>query len=44
MAIAAKELDFNKNDDEMRLKISAFERELDKIYIGGGKKTNRQNA
>jgi acetyl-CoA carboxylase carboxyltransferase component len=38
MAIAAKELEFNKNDDEMRLKISAFERELDKIYIGGGKK------
>ncbi len=38
MAISAKELDFNKNDDQMRLKLSALERELDKIYEGGGKK------
>ena len=38
MAISKKELEFNKNDDEMRLKISALERELEKIYEGGGKK------
>jgi 3-methylcrotonyl-CoA carboxylase beta subunit len=38
MAIQSKELEFNKNDDEMRLKISALERELAKIYEGGGKK------
>ena len=38
MAISPKELEFNKNDDEMRLKISALERELEKIYEGGGKK------
>ena len=38
MAISPKELEFNKNDDAMRLKISAVERELDKIYLGGGKK------
>lgn len=38
MAISNKELEFNKNDDAMRLKISALERELNKIYEGGGKK------
>lgn len=38
MAISPKELEFNKNDDEMRLKLSALGRELDKIYEGGGKK------
>lgn len=38
MAISKKELDFNKNDDKMRLKISGMERELDKIYLGGGQK------
>jgi acetyl-CoA carboxylase carboxyltransferase component len=38
MAIQSKELEFNKSDDEMRLKISALERELSKIYEGGGKK------
>lgn len=38
MAISKEKLDFNKNDDSMRLKISALERELDKIYEGGGKK------
>ncbi|HEX4886577.1 MAG TPA: acyl-CoA carboxylase subunit beta [Luteibaculaceae bacterium] len=30
-------LDFNKNDDKMRLLISAMERKLAKIYEGGGK-------
>ena len=38
MAISNKELEFNKNDDAMRLKISALERELNQIYEGGGKK------
>lgn len=38
MAITKKELEFNQNDDFMRLKISALERELAKIYEGGGKK------
>lgn len=38
MAISPKELEFNKNDDEMRLKIAALERELEKIYEGGGKR------
>jgi len=38
MAISAKQLAFNKNDDAMRLKISALERKLDKIYEGGGLK------
>ncbi len=38
MAISNKELEFNKNDDAMRLKISALERELNIIYEGGGKK------
>ena len=38
MAIPKKELDFNMNDDQMRLKISALERELAKIAEGGGKK------
>jgi 3-methylcrotonyl-CoA carboxylase beta subunit len=38
MGISNKELEFNKNDDAMRLKISALERELNTIYEGGGKK------
>lgn len=38
MAISKKELDFNINDDQMRLKISALERELSTIVMGGGKK------
>ena len=38
MAISNKQLSFNKNDDKMRLKISALERKLHKIYEGGGKK------
>ncbi|MNU54895.1 putative propionyl-CoA carboxylase beta chain 5 [compost metagenome] len=38
MAIDAKELEFNKNDDEMRLKISRMEAELAKIMKGGGDK------
>jgi acetyl-CoA carboxylase carboxyltransferase component len=38
MAITKKELEFNINDDQMRLKITALERELNKIAEGGGKK------
>jgi acetyl-CoA carboxylase carboxyltransferase component len=38
MAVSQKELEFNFNEDQMRLKISALEQELAKIYDGGGKK------
>ena len=38
MAVSSKDIDFNYNDDQMRLKIRAMERALDKIYTGGGKK------
>lgn len=38
MAIDSKELEFNKNDDEMRLKISRMEAELATIMKGGGEK------
>jgi 3-methylcrotonyl-CoA carboxylase beta subunit len=38
MAIAHKELEFNKNEDQMRMKISRMEQELEKIFQGGGKK------
>lgn len=38
MSVTPKELEVNKNDDAMRLKISALERTLAKIYEGGGKK------
>jgi len=37
MAINPKELEFNKNDDAMRLLISDMERRLEKVYLGGGK-------
>lgn len=38
MAIDPKELEFNKNDDEMRLKIARMESELAKVMQGGGAK------
>ena len=38
MAISKKELEFNSNEDLMRLKITQLERTLEKIYIGGGQK------
>ena len=38
MGVSKTELDFNFNEDQMRLKISALERELGKISLGGGKK------
>src|SRR3954471_6548347 len=31
------DIDFNKNDDKMRLLISQMEQRLQKIYLGGGK-------
>ncbi len=31
-------LEFNKNDDDMRLRISDMERKLSEIHLGGGKK------
>lgn len=38
MAVSKKELEFNKNEDTMRLRISEMENKLEKIYLGGGKK------
>ncbi len=38
MSVSKKELEFNKNEDTMRLKISQLQKELDKVYEGGGKK------
>jgi acetyl-CoA carboxylase carboxyltransferase component len=38
MSISPKELEFNKNEDEMRLKISKMESELARIMKGGGEK------
>jgi acetyl-CoA carboxylase carboxyltransferase component len=38
MAIPKKELEFNQNDDLMRLRISALEQKLAEIHLGGGKK------
>ena len=35
MAISEKELAFNFNEDQMRLKIRGLEQELEKIYEGG---------
>jgi 3-methylcrotonyl-CoA carboxylase beta subunit len=35
---SAMDLEFNKNDDKMRLLISQMEQRLSKIYEGGGKK------
>ena len=33
-----QEIDFNFNEDQMRLKIRALEQTLEKIYLGGGKR------
>ncbi len=33
-----EDLDFNKNDDAMRLAVSRLDFELEKVYLGGGKK------
>jgi len=40
-----KELELNKNEDTMRLMVSKVRRELEKIYLGGGKsKIEKQHA
>jgi len=45
MAIDPKELEFNKNDDAMRLLITDMEHKLEKIYLGGGqKRIDKQHA
>lgn len=38
MATKKQNLEFNKNDDNMRLLISQLKRRLDKVHQGGGKK------
>lgn len=38
MAISKKELEYNINEDQIRLKISNLQRELSKVAEGGGKK------
>ena len=38
MSMDKKELEFNINDDDMRLKISRMKAQLQKIYLGGGEK------
>ena len=38
MAVSSSDIDFNYNDDQMRLKIRAMEVALQKIHLGGGKK------
>ena len=37
MAVSSSEIDFNYNEDQMRLKIRSMEIALDKIHLGGGK-------
>jgi acetyl-CoA carboxylase carboxyltransferase component len=38
-------LEFNKNEDVMKLAISAMEQKLEKIYLGGGqKRLDKQRA
>ena len=38
MAVSKKELDFNHNEDKMRSRINALEKELSIIKQGGGEK------
>jgi 3-methylcrotonyl-CoA carboxylase beta subunit len=33
-----QDLKFNKNEDTMKLKLSALQRKIDKIHLGGGAK------
>ncbi|MDB3905399.1 acyl-CoA carboxylase subunit beta [Crocinitomicaceae bacterium] len=37
MAVSSSDIDFNFNEDQMRLKIRSMERALDEIHLGGGK-------
>ncbi len=38
MATKKQDLEFNKNDDQMRLLISQMKRRLEKVHLGGGQK------
>jgi len=39
------ELEFNRNDDKMRLMLSQLQRKLEKVYLGGGQKNiDKQHA
>ena len=38
MAVSKQELEFNKNEDSIKMLISEMEQKLGKIYLGGGKK------
>lgn len=38
MAVKASELEFNKNEDSIKMLVSGMEQKLEKIYEGGGKK------
>ena len=38
MSVSKKELEFNNNEDKMRMRISEMEQKLEDIYLGGGKK------
>jgi acetyl-CoA carboxylase carboxyltransferase component len=38
MAVSKKELEYNKNEDTMKMRISEMERKLEEVYLGGGKK------
>ena len=38
MAIDPKTLEFNKNEDQMKMMVSDVQHKLNKIYLGGGKK------
>ena len=42
MAVSKKELDFNHNEDKMRSRINALEKELSIIKQGGGEKKNKE--
>ena len=38
MSIKGENMSLNKNEDDMKLKISSLNRKLDEIKLGGGKK------
>ena len=38
MSVSKKELEFNNNEDKIRMRISEMEQKLEDIYLGGGKK------
>lgn len=38
MSVKGENMSFNKNEDDMKLKISSLNRKLDEIKLGGGKK------